>query len=45
MGLCISSDEKAEKDHSQNIDRMLEEDFQKLKRECKILLLGNYYNI
>ncbi|KAG2222237.1 hypothetical protein INT45_010650 [Circinella minor] len=41
MGLCISSDEKAEKDHSQHIDRILEEDFQKLKRECKILLLGS----
>ncbi|KAI8145242.1 G protein alpha subunit [Fennellomyces sp. T-0311] len=41
MGLCVSSDEKAEKDRSLNIDRMLEEDFRKLKRECKILLLGS----
>ncbi|KAI8371639.1 guanine nucleotide binding protein, alpha subunit [Radiomyces spectabilis] len=41
MGICISAEERAEKNHSQSIDRMIEEDGRKLKRECKILLLGS----
>ncbi|KAF7731470.1 Guanine nucleotide-binding protein alpha-2 subunit [Apophysomyces ossiformis] len=44
MGICISSEERAEKNHSQLIDRMIKEDSRKLKRECKILLLGQLTN-
>ncbi|SAL97318.1 hypothetical protein [Absidia glauca] len=40
MGMCISSEERQDKERSQRIDRLLEEDNRKLKRECKILLLG-----
>ncbi|KAI8577463.1 hypothetical protein K450DRAFT_251784 [Umbelopsis ramanniana AG] len=41
MGVCLSTDEKSDRDRSQQIDRQLEEDNKKLKRECKILLLGS----
>lgn len=42
MGACMSSnsDELEQKKKSQAIDRILEEDSKKLRRECKILLLG-----
>jgi guanine nucleotide-binding protein G(i) subunit alpha len=40
MGVCLSTDEKQDRDRSQQIDRQLEEDNKRLKRECKILLLG-----
>lgn len=43
MGACMSSgnpDEPDSKKRSQMIDRTLEEDSKKLRRECKILLLG-----
>lgn len=44
MGACMSSDSSNEegdqKKRSQMIDRGLEEDSKKLRRECKILLLG-----
>jgi guanine nucleotide-binding protein subunit alpha len=40
MGICTSSEERAGRNKSQSIDRMIEKDEQKLKRECKILLLG-----
>ena len=42
MGICASkSEEDGEaKKRSQAIDRALEEDQKKLRRECKILLLG-----
>ena len=42
MGLCMStnSDEAELKKRSQAIDRVLEEDSKRLRRECKILLLG-----
>jgi guanine nucleotide-binding protein subunit alpha len=43
MGACMSSDgneEGDQKKRSQAIDRTLEEDSKKLRRECKILLLG-----
>lgn len=42
MGLCMSaSSEEAEmKKISQKIDKELEEDSKRLRRECKILLLG-----
>ncbi|SAL95710.1 hypothetical protein [Absidia glauca] len=41
MGICTSSEERAGRNKSQSIDRMIEKDEQKLKRECKILLLGS----
>lgn len=43
MGACMSSnnDEVLRKKHSQAIDKQLEEDSKKLRRECKILLLGS----
>lgn len=40
MGICISNEEKTEKLHSYSIDRTIEEESRKLKKECKILLLG-----
>ena len=45
MGACLSSNSEAEeqKKRSQMIDRALEEDSKKLRRECKILLLGRCY--
>ncbi|KAK0388539.1 hypothetical protein NLU13_4782 [Sarocladium strictum] len=43
MGACMSSntEEIEQKKKSQAIDRILEEDSKKLRRECKILLLGS----
>ncbi|KAI9312247.1 G protein alpha subunit [Dichotomocladium elegans] len=41
MGLCISSEIREERAQSQRIDKMIEEDSKKRKRECKILLLGS----
>ena len=41
MGNCISAHDKAEKAISDAIDRQLEEDSRKLRKECKILLLGS----
>jgi guanine nucleotide-binding protein G(i) subunit alpha len=42
MGMCMSTntDEAELKKRSQAIDRALEEDSRRLRRECKILLLG-----
>jgi guanine nucleotide-binding protein subunit alpha len=42
MGACMSSNgEEADlKKRSQKIDKDLEEDSKRLRRECKILLLG-----
>jgi guanine nucleotide-binding protein subunit alpha len=42
MGLCMSTnnDDVEQKKRSQAIDRKLEEDSRRLRRECKILLLG-----
>ncbi len=42
MGACMStnSEEVELKKRSQRIDKDLEEDSKRLKRECKILLLG-----
>ena len=42
MGLCMSTntDDAELKKRSQAIDRALEEDSRRLRRECKILLLG-----
>jgi hypothetical protein len=42
MGGCMSTnaEDLEQKKRSQAIDRKLEEDSRKLRRECKILLLG-----
>jgi hypothetical protein len=42
MGACMSSnvEDLEQKKRSQQIDRRLEEDSRRLRRECKILLLG-----
>ncbi|KAL1922395.1 uncharacterized protein VTP21DRAFT_9934 [Calcarisporiella thermophila] len=41
MGLCMSSEEKEERQRSLAIDRQIEEDRNKFNKECKILLLGS----
>ena len=43
MGCCSGDqdDPRAQQKRSQAIDRHLEEDSKQLRRECKILLLGN----
>ncbi|TKA62685.1 Guanine nucleotide-binding protein alpha-3 subunit [Cryomyces minteri] len=43
MGMCMSTatDDGEQKKRSQMIDRKLEEDSKRLRRECKILLLGS----
>jgi hypothetical protein len=38
--MSSSNEEQAQKKKSQAIDKQLEEDSKKLRRECKILLLG-----
>ena len=43
MGLCLSAEEKEQKEVSQTIDRGLDADNKRLKKECKILLLGRCY--
>lgn len=42
MGICMSSnnEEAEQKKKSQQIDKQLEEDSKRLRKECKILLLG-----
>jgi hypothetical protein len=42
MGACMStnSEEDEQRKRSQMIDRRLDEDNRRLRRECKILLLG-----
>ena len=43
MGGCVSTvDQRAEKARSDEIDKQIEEDHKKFKRECKILLLGAF---
>ena len=44
MGICMSTnnDDVEQKKRSQAIDRKLEEDSRRLRRECKILLLGEW---
>ncbi|CAO3616089.1 unnamed protein product [Cunninghamella blakesleeana] len=41
MGLCVSTEQRAERKQSISIDRMIEKDEKKLKNEIKILLLGS----
>lgn len=45
MGFCMSkesSEEVEQKKRSQMIDRKLEEDSRRIRRECKMLLLGKF---
>ena len=44
MGACMSSnvEDTEQRKRSQMIDKKLEEDSKRLRRECKILLLGEY---
>jgi hypothetical protein len=45
MGACLSSESNLDveqKKKSQMIDKKLEEDSRRLRRECKILLLGGF---
>jgi hypothetical protein len=45
MGVCLSTESGADleqKKKSQMIDRKIEEDSRRLRRECKILLLGMF---
>ncbi|KAL1921689.1 uncharacterized protein VTP21DRAFT_10331 [Calcarisporiella thermophila] len=41
MGLCLSAEEKKDRERSLAIDRQIDEDNKKLRKECKILLLGS----
>ncbi|KAF5355149.1 hypothetical protein D9756_005731 [Leucocoprinus leucothites] len=41
MGACISKGDQQSRLRSEEIDRSLDEDNKRLKRECKILLLGS----
>ncbi|PVG00348.1 guanine nucleotide binding protein, alpha subunit [Serendipita vermifera] len=42
MGACLSTDKnKEERERSARIDRAIEEDAKRFKKECKILLLGS----
>ena len=42
MGNCVSNQDREAQQRSQEIDRQIEEDSRKFKKECKILLLGEY---
>lgn len=44
MGLCISREERELRNRSAAIDRVIEEDAKKMRKECKILLLGNTFD-
>ncbi|KAG8968856.1 Guanine nucleotide-binding protein alpha-2 subunit [Tulasnella sp. 419] len=41
MGGCMSVEDKAGKQRSDEIDKQIEEDSRKFRKECKILLLGS----
>ncbi|KZV98283.1 guanine nucleotide binding protein, alpha subunit, partial [Exidia glandulosa HHB12029] len=41
MGACTSKQDRLEKQRSEEIDKQIEEDSRKFKKECKILLLGS----
>ncbi|KAI0737240.1 G-protein alpha subunit [Daedaleopsis nitida] len=41
MGNCVSAPDRDAQMRSQEIDKQIEEDSRKLKKECKILLLGS----
>ena len=41
MGACTSVQDRASRDRSLSIDRTIEEDSRRFRKECKILLLGS----
>ena len=41
MGACVSVEDREGRDRSDAIDKQIEEDSRKLRKECKILLLGS----
>ncbi|CAL1711805.1 unnamed protein product [Somion occarium] len=41
MGNCVSAQDREAQQRSQEIDKQIEEDSRKFKKECKILLLGS----
>ena len=41
MGNCVSAQDREALQRSQEIDKQIEEDSRKFKKECKILLLGS----
>lgn len=45
MGNCVSSQDREAQLRSQEIDKQIEEDSRKFKKECKILLLGECFSI
>ena len=40
MGICLSSEDRQLKKKNETIDKELNDDAKRLKKECKILLLG-----
>lgn len=42
MGNCTSQSDRAAKAHSDAIDKDIENDSKKFRKECKILLLGEF---
>lgn len=40
MGGCVSTVDQAGKVRSEEIDKLIKDDSERFKRECKILLLG-----
>lgn len=45
MGQPMIENKKAQRERSYAIDKQIEEDSKKYRKECKILLLGEYYSI
>ncbi|KAG8974264.1 Guanine nucleotide-binding protein alpha-2 subunit [Tulasnella sp. 425] len=41
MGACVSTDGRVERERSMAIDKQIEEDSRRFRKECKILLLGS----
>ena len=42
MGACASVQDRAAMERSAEIDRQIEEDSRRFRKECKILLLGEF---
>ena len=45
MGACASVPDRAEKERSDEIDRQIEEDSRRFRKECEILLLGTLLSL
>ncbi|KAG5460685.1 MAG: hypothetical protein BJ554DRAFT_7229 [Olpidium bornovanus] len=41
MGICLSAEQREQNQRSAHIDKMITDDASKIKKECKILLLGS----